>query len=403
MLDILVLSPWLPWPPHDGARIRIGETLRFLAKRHRVHLMTTLYAPEERDHVAAVGGICAGIETVLVPDGAAARAGRLVKGLWAGVPAVQAYHRNDELAGRIRTVTAERSFDIVHLEFSFLAHYLAALSPGCRAKRILSTHNIESARFGRELQLAPWNARCLALSLDRHWFPSWEQDAVRSVDGIVAVSDHDRQWLERHAPGTPIALVPNGVDVDYFQPQPAPKVNSVVFTGAMNYPPNVDAVLWFAEAILPRLRQRLPELGFTIVGSRPLPEVEALARLPGVRVTGRVDDIRPYIAEALAFVVPLRSGGGTRLKILQAMAMASPVVATTLGAEGLEVADGTDILIADDPDAFARQVLALAASPDLAARIGQAGRELALARYDWQKCLLGLEDLYRTVLADVRP
>jgi sugar transferase (PEP-CTERM/EpsH1 system associated) len=402
-LDILVLSPWLPWPPHDGARIRILETIRFLSARHRAFLMTSLYTPEERDHVAAVGAMCAGIETVIVPDGATARLGRLVKGLWAGLPTVQAYHRNDEMVRRIRSITAETPFDIVHVELSLLGHYLAALKPGHRAKRILSMHNIESVRFERELALGPRNARRLALSLDRYWFQSWEQRVVRSFDGIVAVSDIDRQWIERHASATPVALVANGVNVDYFRPQIASNPTAVVFTGAMHYPPNVDAVLWFAGEILPRLRQRLPELEFTIVGGKPLPQVKRLTRLTGVQVTGRVDDIRPYIADALAVVVPLRSGGGTRLKILEAMAMARPVVSTTLGAEGLEVTHGHDILIADHPEQFVESVLALASSRTLASRIGQAGRELALARYDWRQCLLGLEDLYRAVLAGDPP
>jgi sugar transferase (PEP-CTERM/EpsH1 system associated) len=402
-LDILVLSPWLPWPPHDGARIRILETIRFLSARHRVFLMTSLYTPEERDHVAAVRELCAGIETIIVPDGATARLRRLVKGLWAGLPAVQAYHRNDEMVRRIRSITAETPFDIVHVELSLLGHYLAALRPGHRTKRILSMHNIESVRFERELALAPWNARRLALSLDRYWFRSWEQRVVRSFDGIVAVSDIDKQWIERHASARPVALVTNGVNVDYFRPQIASNATALVFTGTMNYPPNVDAVLWFAREILPRLRQRLPELGFTIVGGKPLAEVEGLTRVTGVQVTGRVDDIRPYLADALAVVVPLRSGGGTRLKILEAMAMARPVVSTTLGAEGLEVTHGHDILIADRPEQFVESVLALASSRNLASRIGQAGRELAVARYDWRQCLLGLEDLYRTVLAGEPP
>ena len=170
----------------------------------------------------------------------------------------------------------------------------------------------------------------------------------------------------------------------------------------MDYPPNEDAVVWFANEILPSLRAGQPEMGFTIVGRSPTPAVKALARRPGIRVTGEVEDIRPYLAEAVALVVPLRSGGGTRLKILQAMAMGRPVVSTTLGAEGLEIADGDNIIVADSPERFAESIVRLAIAPDTAARIGLAGRRLALAKYDWRQCLRGLEDLYQALLTDRR-
>lgn len=398
-LDVLVLAPWLPWPPHDGGRIRMLETLRFLARRHRVSLITPLYAVEEQDHVAVVRDLCEDIRAVPVPDGAPARLRRLVAGLGHGVPGVQAYHRNGRMARAARTLTEERRFDVVHVEFSFLSHYLRALSPRCAASRVLSMHNVESVRFVRELERAPWNARRVVLSLDRLVFPDWERKAVRSYDGVAAVSEHDRAWIARHAPGISTTVVPNGVDVDYFRPRPAGTTSpSIVFTGVMNYPPNIDAVLWFAQDILPRLRERLAELRFVVVGSKPTADVLALAGRPGIEVTGMVEDIRPYIANAIALVVPLRSGGGTRLKILQAMAMGRPVVSTTLGAEGLEVRDGEHILIADDPDRFVEQILILARSRDLAGRVGEAARALSLAKYDWQRCLLGLEDLYRAVL-----
>ncbi len=403
MLTILILSPRLPWPPHEGAHIRIVETLRFLSAHHEVFVVAPIYSADERNHVAGLSKLCAGVHAVPVPDSATARLRRLAGGLVAGIPLVPAYHRNSAITQSLRAISARIRFDIVQIEFSFLAHYLAALGSGTEAKSILSMHNIETLRFERELAVAPWSARRFILEMDRGLFPSWEQRAVRAFDGVAAVSAAEAAWIERTAPGAIVQVVPNGVDVDYFRPQLAPPASSsVVFTGAMDYPPNVDAVLWFADEILPRLRERQPELRFVIVGCRPAHAVQALAARAGVTVTGEVEDIRPYLTEAIALVVPLRSGGGTRLKILEAMAMGRPVVSTTLGAEGLEIADGDNILIADSPERFTEEIVRLAIAPDTAARIGMAGRQLALAKYDWRQCLRGLDDLYQAVLSDKR-
>jgi glycosyltransferase involved in cell wall biosynthesis len=166
----------------------------------------------------------------------------------------------------------------------------------------------------------------------------------------------------------------------------------------MNHPPNVDAAVWFGHDILPMLQRELPDLYFTVVGREPDLKVRALTERHGVQVTGEVADVRPYIAGCSVFVVPLRSGGGTRLKILQAMAMGRPVISTSLGAEGLEVTPGVNILIAERPAEFVRHILKLVASPEVARRLGRAGRRLVEDKYDWRTCLHGLERLYDTLL-----
>jgi glycosyltransferase involved in cell wall biosynthesis len=224
---------------------------------------------------------------------------------------------------------------------------------------------------------------------------------MQQFDGITAVSELERTWIQRQAPTTPVALVPNGVDCEYFCPDDAVSANpSILFTGMMNHPPKVDAAEWFSHEIFPRLRRELPDLCFTIVGSRPHARVMALGQRPGVHITGEVEDVRPYIAGCSAFVVPLRSGGGTRLKILQAMAMERPVISTSLGAEGLEVTPGVNILIAENPAEFVKHILGLAASPEAACQLGKAGRRLVEAQYDWPICLQGLESLYDTLLGN---
>ena len=402
-MNILLLAPWLPWPPHDGARIRILETVRFLSRRHRVVLVAPTYSAGERDLAFRLesGGI--DVHAVPVPDGGLARLGRLCKGVLSGKPPIQAFHRNSAVARQISKLTTAIAFDIVQIEFSFLSHYLQAVRGSSHPRTILSMHNVESLRFERELQFSAWNARRLVVLADRYLFPKWEPRVVQSFDGVVAVSEAEAAWISRYAPRVQVKIVPNGVDVDFFRPQSATGTAlNVVFTGSMDYPPNIDAALWFADAILPIARQTLPQLRFVVAGRRPPPEIRALSTRPGIQVTGEVDDIRPYLADALAMVVPLRSGGGTRLKILQAMAMARPIVSTTLGAEGLSVTPGEHLLLADSPQTFAEGIVTLALSSQLAERVAEAGRRLALTQYDWQQCLRGLDDLYHSVLSSNR-
>ena len=399
-MKILFIAPWLPWPPHDGARIRIWETLRFLAPHHQVTFLTHRPETESPWDDKPVRDLCERIETAVLPVRSGAVIGRLAQGLGRGLPLIQAFHWQPQLAHRIRHLTAEADYDIVHIEFSYAAHYVKAISQTSRAKTVLSMHNVESIRFARELQVAPWSGRRLGLMWDHYLRPQWEPNSLRRFDGILAISEQEREWIEAHAPEAVVALAPNGVDVQRLHALGPPKEScSIVFTGLMNYPPNVDAVVWFCEDIWPLLRHHLPQLELNIVGRLPHPRVVELGRQPGVCVTGEVPDVRPYIDGALAMVVPLRSGGGTRLKILEAMAMGRPVVSTALGAEGLEIAPGENILLAETAEQFLQQLQLLIGDPARARQLGKAGRQLVMAKYDWPICLRGLTWLYDTLMS----
>lgn len=395
-MKILLVSPFLPWPPHDGARIRILETLRFLSQRHEITLLSNVNSEAELENVNAVRKYCRAVEVEQISDGHVSQFGRMAKGLLQGSSFIQSYHYNEKLARRISTLTATQDFDIVQLELSFMARYVDDISASCRAKKVLATHNVETQRFRRELKLSAWGARRAVLLAESALFPRWESDAVSKFDGAIAVSQSDVNWITEFATGKPVVLVPNGVDTEFFRPGDAATktTQSIVFTGLMNYPPNSDAVCWFVQDIFPALRQAYPNLVFKIVGARPSEKVQALANVTGVIVTGEVPDIRPYVEEALAFVVPLRSGGGTRLKILQAMALACPIISTAVGAEGLEVSEGEDILFAEDDKQFVQKVGQLIESAEMAERMGQRGRQLVVERYDWKSCLAGVEALY---------
>lgn len=403
-MRILLVSPWLPWPPHDGGRIRVLETLQFLAAHHRVTLLTHVSSAQEREQVDAIRHLCERVEVEFVSGSRLARIGRVAAGMLRGYPVIQSIYYSRRLARRLKALTAAEHYDVIQIEFSMIARYARSISPKSTARRVLSTHNIESQRFEREIPLAHWGFRRMALMTNALLFPRWEEKSVRLFDGAVAVSEHDRNWLQRLLPPGSVALVPNGVDTGFFQPAPGTEVGaSLVFTGVMDYPPNVDAVLWFVEEIFPHLRARYPDLRFDIVGAKPASRVLALRDRPGVNVTGEVPDIRPYVHRAAAFVVPLRSGGGTRLKILQAMALGCPVIATRIGAEGLDVADGETVLFAEDAAEFAGRLAELLDSADLRRRLVQQGRELVTRQYDWHACLSGVEQLHRRVTGSAVP
>ncbi len=394
-MKVLVLSPWVPWPPHDGGRIRIFETVRHLARTHRVTLIAGVRSDEERAGESAIADLGVQVVTVTISGRSAAVLRRLGAGFVRRRPWIESFHWSADFAGRVRTLTADESWNVVHVEGPFLTLYLDAMDPACRAIKVLSMVNLETLRFRRELQHWSPLHRRLLLAWDQWLFPNWERDALTRYDGITAVSESERAWIERQAPDAVVELAPNGVDTTRFRPAPWSEATpALVFLGAMSYPPNVDAVAWFCDAIWPDVRARHPALKFMIVGRSPHRRIRALGRRPGIIVTGEVADVRPYIARASAVIVPVRSGGGTRLKILEAMAMARPVISTTLGAEGLDVTDGVDVLLADTPADFARRIGEVVEAPGKAARLGETGRCLAVTRYDWRICLEGIDRVY---------
>jgi glycosyltransferase involved in cell wall biosynthesis len=225
----------------------------------------------------------------------------------------------------------------------------------------------------------------------------YEAQACRRADRVLAVSDADAAALHRLVPDVKATVVPNGIDTRAYRPTPAhADAPSLVFTGTMDFRPNVDAVLWFAREVLPRIRARVADVRFTAVGQRPHRWLAGLRDDPAVTLTGFVEDTRPYIADAAVYVVPLRMGGGTRFKMLEALAMGKAVVSTTLGAEGFPVTHGQELLLADEPEDFAEAVAALLGAPERRTELGQAGRAFVEARYDWRVIVPLVEKVYES-------
>jgi glycosyltransferase involved in cell wall biosynthesis len=219
-----------------------------------------------------------------------------------------------------------------------------------------------------------------------------EARVVREADAAVAVSDTDRELFAEQSEPEHVTVIPTGVDAEYFAPHGVPEIpNRLVFSGSMDWYPNEDAIVYFAEHVWPILRAARPSVSLTVVGRHPSARLAALAKTAGITLTGTVDDVRPFVDEAAVYVVPLRVGGGTRLKILEALAMGKPVVSTTVGAEGLTLVPGRHYLVADGAEAFARTVLDLLDAPAVRASLGQAGRRLVEERHSWDRVAADFE------------
>jgi glycosyltransferase involved in cell wall biosynthesis len=299
--------------------------------------------------------------------------------------------------------------DVVEVEGIELAPYLfqVAASRAGKAKPLLvfDDHNAEYVLQQRAFetdvrQPSRWIAAAYSLVQWRR-LRRYERRACLASDRVVAVSETDANALRRLVPGLNPTVVPNGVDFGHYSspvapldPDKGPGEWDLVFTGKMDFRPNVDAVLWFAREVLPLVHREAPQVRFWVVGKDPHPRLAPLDKDPAVELTGWVEDPRPYIAGAPVYVIPLRIGGGTRLKVLEAMAMGKAIVSTTLGCEGFELVPGQDLMLADRPDDFAGAVLALLRDPERRARLGRAARRFAGSRYDWHIIMPKLERVY---------
>lgn len=296
----------------------------------------------------------------------------------------------------IHEALATEHYDLIHVEHTNIAHWLHELDS--KVPKILSSENVKTIIWQRYYANAKGFER-RQFYRDFCRFREYESTYLRDYDCVTAVSEKDRDtFREFTQDSVPLLVVPNGCDTDYFQPmEPVSDRFELVFTGTMYYRPNVEAMLYFCREIFPKILTHERRCRLKIVGNNPPPEVKALEKQGNIEVTGFVPDTRPYMASASVVIVPLLSGSGTRLKILEAMAMGKAVVATTVGAEGIEYVNGQDIVIADEPESFAENVVALLADGSKREMLGKCARLLAEQKYSWRASAVELEKAYRFV------
>ena len=293
---------------------------------------------------------------------------------------------------RVRSVVASGSFDVIHTRQLPMAAITASIKHPAKLLELIDSETLQASRRVRSKAPQTWLRAAAARLVERH--------AARQFNACTTVATADAQVVQQLAPGVPVHVTPNGVDAAYFAPLDLPEQpGTIIFTGAMSFPPNVTAVLHFYHNILPLIRRELPNVRFVIAGRDPAPSIAALASDPFVTVTGFVDDMRPWLARANLMVCPMVMGSGIKNKVLEALAMARPVVATTMGVEALEVTSGHELMIADTAEAFAAATLALLRDAAARRRMGAAGRELVLRRYTWDACAASYDAIYSQLAA----
>ena len=405
-MRILWLNAGLLLPLDKGGKLRTWHLMRHLAARHELTYLSFSDPSQTEEHRRGMGEVCTRLETVPRSDPAKGTlrfyldAARYIVDR---VPYAVAKYRSAAYSARVSQLLREGRFDAVVCDFLPPLVNMPARVP---CPTILFTHNVEAEIWRRHAETASNPAAKYLLGQQWRRMLRFERDALARFDLVLAVSETDGRTFERLYPGAlraPVHVVQTGVDTQYFTPAPEPdRPAHLVFTGSMDWLPNEDGMTYFVHEILPRVRQAQPGATLSIIGRSPTPAVRRLAEEAGVEVTGRVDDVRPHVAQGSVYVVPLRIGGGTRLKIFEAMAMAKAVVSTTIGAEGLPVTHGRDILIADDPAAFADAVVRLIRNKTERQALEAAARRLVVERYDWSAVAEDFEEALSRVCGAAR-
>lgn len=386
-MRLLVLTPDPPAPPTKGTALRNYYLIAGLATQHTVRVLT--YSPLAG---GVAGALPAGVtvRTVLAPSRSLGRRLRVL--LASTRPDLADRRFSPAFVQALREECDRFGPDLLMVEGLEMAPAVFALGAEGLRRSILDAHNAEYRLQAQAFRLALAERRPLAAvyaGLQALKLARFEGECLRRMRAAIAVSTEDAAALERLAGRQPLrlAVVPNGIDCTRWRPAELPPAEPpvVLFTGTMDYRPNVDAVDWFARAIWPRVRRVVPEARFVIVGRAPAPAVQALAHLPGITVTGAVPDDRPHFARAAVYVVPVRFGGGVRFKVLQALACGLPVVSTRAGASGLVPSVREALVLADDPVAFAAEVVMLLRTPARRQRLAALGRERVVAAYDWSQ------------------
>ena len=412
-MRILVITPDWPYPPHQGTALRNWQLLQAAASEHEVHLLSLAPAPPTLEAAQAVRAVTVSADWLPAPQRSFRQ--RLTTLLGTPLPDMARRLWSPALVERAADLIATARVQVVQAEGLEVAGMALAATARARlhlsGRQILVLYDDHNAEW-----LLQRSAALVDLRQPRRWLRAlyslaqwqrlrrYEAALIRAAALTTAVSSEDAHALSRLA-GRPVRVVPNGIAVDAWRHVADVRLeqrfepNTLLFTGKLDYRPNVDALCWFCTAVLPRVRAQHPAARLLIVGRDPVPAVRALAG-PGVEVVGEVPEIQPYFARAAVYVIPMRMGSGARIKLLETWAAGVPVVTTTAGAAGLAGRADEHLLVADDPATLATQIGRLLADPALGRRLAATGRALVAARYDWSVIRPQLLASYRELCPD---
>lgn len=423
-MKILLICTFFPYPPHNGGMIRSFNLIKELSKRNEVHLMVFTpwsvdelplfkmreYCKSIEIHAAWPTNGAMGFIDMLTSNCLNRLIYKFFPNLFFKKISLRLLHPVNlsyygfcqESAEALVNAQKREKFDIVHFEYLSVAHYVDYISS---IPAILGQQNVESEVLR---QLSKYKR--LPIKIGKYLFAmrmrSYERKVASKFHSVIAVSEEDKALLETLCKNVRVVVIPNGVDIDFysaFEGKISEKPYDISFTGSLQYEPNIDAMVYFCKKIFPLVRKSLPSAKLNIVGRDPSAEVLELGKkYDGVEICANVQDIRPYIGGCSVYIVPLRCGGGTRIKILEAMAMGKSVVSTSIGCQGLDVVDGKNIIVSDEPRQFAERVVALLENKDMRMRFGEEGKRLVKEKYSWVAIAQKMEKEYHHIVSERR-
>ncbi len=415
-MKVLLLTQVLPYPPDSGPKVKTLNVLKYLAHHHEVTLASFVRGDQSAD-VKQLERYCRAIHIAPMERAVAHDAVAMARSFLTSQPWMMV--RDDRAAMRqlVDRVASETRFDIAHADQLNMAQYARRVNG---ARKILDAHNALWLLYKRLWQTMGDGPRKILLGRDWQLIKKYEGRICREFDAVLAVSEEDKAALEEAIDNPPeglrstslngrskvaepsgglrtITVIPIAVDTDEVAyVNRLPEADHILHIGTMYWPPNIDGILWFIRDIYSRIRNQRPDVNFDVIGARPPQEIVEMGKNgSGINVTGYVDDPTPYLQKAGVMVVPLRSGGGMRVKILNALSQGLPIVTTALGCEGIAVEPGKHVLVADTPEEFARATLRLLEDKALATELGRNGRQLIQSTYDYRAACRPLDEVYR--------
>jgi len=404
MFRILWVTPQFPCI-YSGGQARQYHLLRYLCQKHSVTVLSLIQKNEIREIQELLDLGVEVITEVFHPSTINGKWGNRIQS-WSQIlfdpwPNFARTYPISILQNHLSNILVTKKPDIVHIEGLFSAHLVKTIK---HIPCVLTEQNVESLNYDHQRRLTNSVPRRLSGWIESQKLFYWERKMLLKHKACIAVSEDDACYLQDLVPHLSLYIIPNGVDASHFSPPDGKETQrkGLLFFGNLGYRPNIDSLIFFVQEIFPAIKVQAPEVKLRIVGPNALPVITAMDGLPGIEFIGFVEDIRPYLWQAQVCIVPLRSGGGTRLKILEALAAGCPVVSTSIGAEGLDLIDGQDLCIADDPENFANTALMLLEDPNQQERLRKTGQQTVTQKYDWGIIAPRLELVYESVIEDFR-
>lgn len=402
-MRILFLSQVLPYPLDAGPKMRSYFVLRHLAQRHEVTLLTFVRTTDKPEYISHLASFCDAVHTVPMRRSRWRDARFLAQSLLTRQPFLIIRDQIPAMKATIQQLVKTTPFDVVHADQLWMAQYaLAAQEASPRIKLILDQHNAVYLIPRRMADGSTNFLKKIFLEGEARSLATYETKICQRFDHVVWVTAEDRQAVEA-LPSITKSQVPSTVIpicADPAQVEPVKLTNNpyrIIFLGGLHWPPNAQGIVWFAKHVFPLVQAELPEARLTVIGKNPPAELVG----EGIEVTGYVNDPEPYLTETAAFVVPLHAGGGMRVKILDAWSWGLPIVSTTIGAEGIDIEPGKNILIADTADSFAQAVIRLFKEPNLAQELKQKGRQTVIEKYNWQVTYAAWNGIYEQAYSSI--